>query len=82
MIKYICDICRREIEDLNYNGEFQIKQKHIAFLKHNKADQVRVLGYLLCVGCAEKILSRINELKDERKNIGNIGNIGNTGRGE
>jgi hypothetical protein len=71
MIKYYCDICQKQIEDLNYQGRFQIKQKHIAFLKHNKEDQVRVLGYLLCVSCAEKILSKINELKDERKNIGN-----------
>ena len=67
MIIYKCDVCGKQIEDINYGGQIQIKQKHIAFLKHNKDQQVRVLGFILCVSCAEIFLGKINFLREEFK---------------
>ena len=69
MIKYICDICGKDIEDLNYQGQFQIKQKHLTFIKHNKESQVRILGYLMCCECAEKVLEQIKAFQRSFRDI-------------
>lgn len=61
MIKYFCDICKNEIQDVNYHGEFKVTTKVFAFVKHQKEDQVRTQVYLFCPDCAERVQ---NYLKD------------------
>jgi hypothetical protein len=73
MIKYICDICKKEITDLNEVGKFQLSERTLNFIKHQRADQLRVREYLFCVDCARKVqgtisdLSRLPDIIEEKK---------------
>lgn len=63
MIKYICDICSKEITDLNEIGNFKISEKAIDWLKHQKQQGFKVREYLFCVDCARKISEHIMSLR-------------------
>jgi len=63
MILYKCDICLKEITDLNEIGNFKISEKAIDWLKHQKQQGIKVREYLFCVECARKIAEHIMALR-------------------
>lgn len=63
MITYTCDICKKEIEDIAYHGEFSIKTKVFTFVKHQKEDQIRAQVFLFCPGCADKVKDYVRDLQ-------------------
>ena len=63
MIIYKCDICSKEITDLNELGNFKIQEKVVDWLKHQKQQGVKVREYILCIECARKITEHIVALR-------------------
>jgi uncharacterized protein with PIN domain len=67
MLKYYCDICKKEIEDVQFMGELHIKERFISFIKHQKEDNIRVLGFIFCQDCSEKIKKHVMEQQKDGK---------------
>lgn len=67
MIKYICDICQKELTDLTQKGEFIIQSEKLSLnfdsKTHLQQKQIMGRGYLFCVDCAEKLEEHIKDLQ-------------------
>ncbi len=63
MIIYKCDICEKQIIDLNELGSFKIQERSLDFLKHQKQEGVKVREFIFCVECARKIMEYITALR-------------------
>jgi len=70
MIKFYCDKCGEEIKDTTEVGNFKIQERTFAFIKHQKADQIKATEYIFCVDCARKIRSFFQEPIKEESNGG------------
>lgn len=68
MIKYLCDVCQKEITDLNEIGNFKIQERSLNFLKHQRQDQLRVKEYIFCIECARRVQENFKELR--KQNVG------------
>lgn len=62
MLKYFCDICQNQIQNLEEIGTFQITKKVFIFLKHQKKDSIRRMEQIYCKPCAAEMLQKAEEL--------------------
>jgi len=62
MIKYICDICKKELDNLEERAIFQMVERNYIFLKHQKQDTIKKTEWLFCIKCGRDMFEKMQEL--------------------
>tara|TARA_R100000750_G_scaffold45244_2_gene30376 strand:+ start:1255 stop:1464 length:210 start_codon:yes stop_codon:yes gene_type:complete len=54
-IKFYCDSCQKQIEDMNEIANFKMQENNIILAKGQNQNQVKVSEFIFCGDCSRKI---------------------------
>lgn len=68
MLKYQCDICKKEFEPYKANGQrlfsnFNYYLKKINLIEKQSVPQLDVKSYMLCNDCGDKLNKEVDKIK-------------------